>query len=222
MSMARGDEMIILRGDADDHRQIGRLEISDRALHRLQAEAGMFEVEQDEVAAGRFEDMPDAWRGELDDEVAEFRRSHPRHFLETASRHFALPFGLSSQGRSPCLPINSAAPPHRRPASAHLVEERPRQSVESVEPRRRALEARRVEHAETPAGIGASRDPDCRRLATQIREPENAPVRLAPSERRDLVGLRDASPRSDFGRSLAARPAMTWKAGYNDRPAAEL
>ena len=70
-----GDVVIFLRGHADDRRQVGRLEVAERALDRLEAEAGMLDVEEHEVAAGRLQDVADAGRRELDDEVPELRRS---------------------------------------------------------------------------------------------------------------------------------------------------
>ena len=75
------DVVVFLRRHADDCRKVGRLEIAERALHRLEAEARMFEVEENEVAARGLQDMADARRGELDDEVPEFRRARARHLL---------------------------------------------------------------------------------------------------------------------------------------------
>ena len=55
-----------------------RLEIADGALDRLDREAGMLDVENHELAAGRFQDMADARRGELDDEMPELQLAHVR------------------------------------------------------------------------------------------------------------------------------------------------
>ena len=47
-----GNVVIFLRRRADDDWQVGRLKIADGALHRLEAEARMFEIEEHEVASG--------------------------------------------------------------------------------------------------------------------------------------------------------------------------
>ena len=66
------DLIVCLGGHAHDRRELRRLEISHRTLDRLEAEAGMLGVEQDEIAAGASQDMADAGSCELDDEMAEF------------------------------------------------------------------------------------------------------------------------------------------------------
>src|SRR5262249_37608879 len=86
-----GDVVIVLRRCADDHRQVGRLEIADGALDCLEAETGMFKIEQYKVASGGFEDMPDARRRELDNEMAELRRLAAGEIFESLSWHPALP-----------------------------------------------------------------------------------------------------------------------------------
>src|SRR5580698_9775585 len=93
----------------------------------------MLEVEQHEVTAGGLEDMAYSRRGELDDEVAEFRRSHCRHLLETVPRHFALPFVRSTSDRQCCLATSLDAPPHKRPA-VDLAGKRSRPLDECLEP----------------------------------------------------------------------------------------
>ena len=67
------DVMVLPGGAAHDGRQLGRLHVAQHALHRLEAEAAVLHVEQHEIAPGRLHDMADAGRGELDDEMAEFR-----------------------------------------------------------------------------------------------------------------------------------------------------
>jgi hypothetical protein len=64
------DVVIVLRRDTHDDRHARGLEIAQGALHRFIPEAGMLHVEQHEIAAGRFHDVADAWRGELDDEMS--------------------------------------------------------------------------------------------------------------------------------------------------------
>ena len=88
-----GDVMVLLGRNADDDRQLRRLEIADGALHRLEMEAGMLEVEEHEVAPGRLQDVADAGGRELDDEVPELGRLRPGHFLEALKRHSFLPTG---------------------------------------------------------------------------------------------------------------------------------
>jgi hypothetical protein len=51
----------------------------------------MFEIEEDEVATCRLEDMADAGRCELDNEMTELRRLHSGEILETMRRHSSLP-----------------------------------------------------------------------------------------------------------------------------------
>ena len=67
------DMVVLLRGHAHDRGQIRCLEIAERALHGLETEAGMLQIEEHEIATGRFQDMPDAGRGEFDDEMPELR-----------------------------------------------------------------------------------------------------------------------------------------------------
>ena len=71
-----------------------RLEIAYGALHRLEMETGMLEVEQHEVAAGIFEDMADAGRGEFHDEMAEFGRTGPGHRPQAALAHRLTPCSI--------------------------------------------------------------------------------------------------------------------------------
>src|SRR5262249_13710613 len=92
------DVVILLRRRADDGRQVGGLEIAHRALDRLETETGMLEIEEHEVAAGGFQDVTDAGRGELDDEMAELRRRAAGKLLEPLS--LAVPCGLLV--KSPC------------------------------------------------------------------------------------------------------------------------
>ena len=65
--------VVCLGGNAHDGRKLRCLEISHCTLDRLEAEAGMLGVEQDEVAARASQEMADAGSCELDDEMAEFR-----------------------------------------------------------------------------------------------------------------------------------------------------
>ena len=101
MSMARAMWWYSRDGTRTMAGSVGRLEIAERALHRLEAEAGMLEVEEDEIAAGRFQDVADAGRGELDDEMAEFRRLAAGHGLEALICHPFLPlFGAALSARA--------------------------------------------------------------------------------------------------------------------------
>ena len=68
---------------------IGRLEIADGALHRFETEARMLHVEQRELAPRRLQDVADAGRRELHDEMAEFERLVPGHLLQFVTRHFS-------------------------------------------------------------------------------------------------------------------------------------
>src|SRR5260370_3809804 len=65
------DMMIFLRRRSHDDRQIGRLEISYRALHGFKPKSGMLEVEEHEIASGRLEYVTDAGRREFHDEMPE-------------------------------------------------------------------------------------------------------------------------------------------------------
>ena len=103
-----GDVMVFARGHAHDRRQRRRLEIADRALDRLETEAGMLQVEQDELAAGRFQDVADAGRRELDDERAEFRRLGRGHGFEAWVFHSFLPTHTAPLSRR--SPMNSILP----------------------------------------------------------------------------------------------------------------
>ena len=91
------DMMILLRRNAHDHRQIGSLEVADGALHRLETESGMLEIEEHEVATGRFENMPDPGRREFDDEMPELRDLGLSQFLQALRCHAFLPY-LAAQG----------------------------------------------------------------------------------------------------------------------------
>jgi hypothetical protein len=83
------DVVILLRRHADDRRDIRRLEITDRALYRLVAEAGMLEIEQHELAAGVLHDVADTGGRKLDDEVAQLQRLATRHCFQAGfSHHF--------------------------------------------------------------------------------------------------------------------------------------
>src|SRR5262249_26915989 len=53
----------------------------------LHPEAGMFHVENDEFAARRFENMPNARGGEFDDEMPEFRFALAGQRLEARPAH---------------------------------------------------------------------------------------------------------------------------------------
>jgi hypothetical protein len=78
-----GDVVVLLGRHPHDDGDAGRFEIADRAFHRLEGEAGMLEIEEHELAAGGLEDMADARRGKLDDEMAELERAAAGHCLET-------------------------------------------------------------------------------------------------------------------------------------------
>ena len=91
------DVMIFLRRNAHDHRQIGSLEIADRALHCLETKSGMLEIEEHEVATGRFENMADPGRRELDDEMPELWDLGLSQFLQALRCHAFLPY-LAAQG----------------------------------------------------------------------------------------------------------------------------
>ncbi len=67
------DMVVLLRGRADDDRQIGRFEVTDGALHCFEMKAGMLQIEEDKVAAGGLQDMADARRGELDNEMPQLQ-----------------------------------------------------------------------------------------------------------------------------------------------------
>ncbi len=86
-----GDVMVFLRRGSHDHRQIGRLEIADRALHRLEAESGMLEIEQHEVATRRLENVADPGRRELHDEMPELWSLCSSQLLQPLRRHPFLP-----------------------------------------------------------------------------------------------------------------------------------
>ena len=91
------DMVVILARHAHDRRKIGGLEIAQRALDRLQAEARMLEIEQGEIAACRFHDVPDAGRCEFNDEMPEFRGFRRFcHGLEAAFSHSRLPYPVQS------------------------------------------------------------------------------------------------------------------------------
>ena len=92
-----GNVVIVLRRCADDHRQVGRLEIADGALDRLEAETGMLEIEEHKVASCGFEDVADARRCELDDEMAELRRFAAGEILKPLRCHSALSPWLSPE-----------------------------------------------------------------------------------------------------------------------------
>src|SRR6185437_17123159 len=81
----------LLRRNAYDDRQIRGLEIADGALDRLEAESGMLEIEQHEVATCRLENMPDSRRGELHDEMPELRAPGLSHLLQALRCHALLP-----------------------------------------------------------------------------------------------------------------------------------
>ena len=108
-----GDVVIFLRRHAHDRRHAGRLEIADRALDRLEAEAGMLGVEQHEIAAGRLQDVADAGRGELDDEMAELQLARTAHLLQAWRRHPVVPpfCSLEAAFSRASLPPSIYAPP---------------------------------------------------------------------------------------------------------------
>ena len=96
--------MIFLRRNSYDHRQIGGLEIADGALHRLETESGMLEIEEHEVATGRLENVPNPGRRELDDEMAELRTLGLSQLLQALRCHAFLPC-VATQGA--CLSSTS-------------------------------------------------------------------------------------------------------------------
>ena len=85
------DVMIFLRWNSYDHRQIGRLEIAYRALHRLETESGMLEIEEHEVASRRLENVPNSGRGELHDEMPELWGLGLSQLLQALRYHSSLP-----------------------------------------------------------------------------------------------------------------------------------
>jgi hypothetical protein len=86
-----GDVMIFFRWNPDDHRQVGRLEIADRALHRLESEPGMLEIEEHEIAPGGLENVTDPGRRELHDEMPKLWSSALSQLLQSLRRHSFLP-----------------------------------------------------------------------------------------------------------------------------------
>ena len=84
----------VLGRQADDGRQVRRLQVAQRALQLVERDAAVLQVEQHEVAACLLQDVADARRGKLDQEGAELhlpllpghladRRHLPPHFHRT-------------------------------------------------------------------------------------------------------------------------------------------
>ena len=86
-----GDVMVLLRRHPADHRQPRGLEVADDALDGLVVEARMLGVEQDEIAAGILEQVADAGRRELDDEVPDLELAALGLLLEGVSGHDCSP-----------------------------------------------------------------------------------------------------------------------------------
>src|SRR5262249_22711729 len=82
-----GDVMVFARGYTHDGGKVGRLEIAQRALHRLEAEARMLEIEESEIAARRFHDVANTGGGEFNNEMPEFRGFGLGHGLEAGHAH---------------------------------------------------------------------------------------------------------------------------------------
>ena len=123
-----GDVMIFLRRSSHDHRQIGRLEIADRAFHRLETESGMLQIEQHEVATRRLENVADPGRRELHDEVPELWSFGSSQLLQPLRRHLFLRYvpDFTKLGRFPLRPARLcrrrvSAPPPRADASTRAA-----------------------------------------------------------------------------------------------------
>ena len=93
-----GDVVVALRGHAHDRRQLRRLAVAHRALHRFEGEARMLHVDEGEVAARSFEDVADPRRRELDEEMTELELARPAQPLQGV-RHPRRPPGRSGGGR---------------------------------------------------------------------------------------------------------------------------
>ena len=85
-----GDVVVVAGRHAHDRRQRRRLHVTQELLHRVEAEAGMFHVEEDELGTTGLEDVADTGRGELDHERAELGSPRPRHLLQRGQRHSML------------------------------------------------------------------------------------------------------------------------------------
>src|SRR5262249_40059947 len=94
-------------------------------FHRLVAEAGVLEVEEDEIAAGRLQNVTDAGRRELDHEMAELRRPVPGHPLEALVRQSFLPFPPLFGGFAYCA-VTALPPQQDRRGSAKVRRRRDR------------------------------------------------------------------------------------------------
>src|SRR5829696_8384449 len=92
------DVVVALRGHAHDRRQLRRLAVAYRALHRFEGEAGMLHVDEGEVAARALEDVADPRRRELDEEMTELELARPTKPLQGV-RHPRRPPGRSGGGR---------------------------------------------------------------------------------------------------------------------------
>src|SRR6185437_15179754 len=204
-----GDVMVFLRWGSHDHRQIGRLEVADHALHRLETESGMLEIEQHEIATRRLENVADSGRRELHDEMPELWRLRLSQLLQPLRGH---PFLLTCviSGRSAGLGFD------------------PRDCV-GVEFQLRLVErtAQRVQRVRRGGGPFERRSVEYARLNSHAPKPlmwivSGPAVRFAshsttpsPSRHASAAILRGSDDRvsTRWRPWPRARPAMTWKAG---------
>jgi hypothetical protein len=107
------DVMIFFRRNAYDHRQIGSLEIADRALRCLETKSRVLKIEKHEVATRRLENVADARRGELHDEMSELWTLRLSKFLQSLRCHCISPLAAAPQGA--LLSTSTRAPLRRRP-----------------------------------------------------------------------------------------------------------
>ena len=203
-----GDVMVLLGGDAHDHRQLRRLEIAHRALDRLEAEARMLEVEQHEVAAGRLQDVADPRRRELDDEMAELRRPACRPSPSILRPPCHPPPCQTRSAVGPLLNFRCRRPLQNEIASDHrlLTHQRGAFAVELLEMRRPAVcfEGRLVV-------VNLVKQHPVR-FPARLEDIE-APATGLVSERRVGIGdheCRNAEPAPDFNRksTMTTKPVI--------------